>query len=556
MASEPYADDADVQYLHKNDIPHKIDLVLSAALNRKYENPLRVMYEAMGQLLGESPASGSDMRNAEGFRAAADLLPLGSTRDVVAALSGGCVVSLQQQLPPDTARVEPLTLAHPDGLKVYHRSIRFLLAMACQEVFPDRALCVEHAFALEETSLSNGEYCTFKGVAATDDDVLALTRAMNRLVKEDLHIEEVWLPLRSAPAPLCHALGQFAGYSAQAARRGTVACQRCRDYVRLWHWPLVPSTGRLTTFALQHVGDGFVVRFPNPSHPSRCSPFTDLPSLREVHDRAQAWGAACAVTCIGDLNAAIVGGHGAGLVAQDEAKTDGRIAAVARSIAARTGVRLVLIAGPSASGKTTFAAKLSLALQVAGVAALPLSTDDYYRCPDEPDYPRTSSGAPDHEVPEALRLHDLNDHLLKLAAGEEVETPIFDMVAQKPKAKGRMMRLPRGGVLVMEGIFCLNPDLTQRIAPEHKFRIFIAPISQVRFDDLEWLSHRTLRLLRRISRDFLHRGRSASSTLGKWDSVRCPSAIAPATSDRFPAMPLALPRVVMRCVAAPFCEPG
>ncbi|KAH3745607.1 nucleoside kinase [Pelomyxa schiedti] len=439
-------------------------------------------------------------------------------RVVVAASVEGLLMSLSETIPFHLASVVPVFWDSSEGHACLSRTLVFVLQMAVFKEFHESfLLTVEH-------SLGSGFMCLMDHgtTVATPEIITRLSKCMASLVEQDIPItitklshaeSELYMSGRNRPYSLA---------MIRASNQFTAKYSCCGDFLEVYRRPLGPSTGILKrfTFELLQYDVGFVLRFPDTTNPGILPTFTPDPRIVQVFKEGHSWGKVLSVACIGQLNQKVVAGDVKQYLALNEAVHNHKIVELSLTISQRVakGVKLILIAGPSASGKTTFAAKLALQLEILGITPTIVSVDNYYKPHSE--VPRDSSGNLDFEVLEALRIDTLNEHLLQLFSGEETQTPIFDFHTGKPKAATIPLTLQPGGVIIMEGIHCLNDCLTPRVPLESKFKIFLAPFTQMNLDESNFIPNSTGRLIRRIVRDYNHRGYSATDTLNRWASVR------------------------------------
>jgi uridine kinase len=293
----------------------------------------------------------------------------------------------------------------------------------------------------------------------------------------------------------------------------------CGAFMDLAHAPLVPRTSLLGVFDLMGYEPGFLLRYPPWDHPDRLSAFQENPVLFSIYREYKDWGKILNVTCVGHMNDLIAARSVRRFIQVAEALHDKKIAMIADRLGARRDeVRLILIAGPSSSGKTTFAKKLAIQLQVLGRNPVPISLDDYFVSRELT--PRDAEGRYDFESLKAIDVELLNQHLLQLMAGEEVEIPRFDFHTGGRRDKGVPLKLPSRAIIILEGIHGLNDELTPSIAKSHKYKIYVSALTQLNLDDHNRISTTDNRLLRRIVRDHQFRGHSALETLEMWPSVR------------------------------------
>lgn len=443
-----------------------------------------------------------------------------SDGDLFALKVNGLVMSLADALPARRATVAPVPFASPEGHSVLKRSLVFALMLAAERVHADAPffLTVEHSTGPSSTGfmcvVDNGER------QVTAADVARLAQAMDALVAEDRPIAIARLGYAEA-VEYFRAHGKaFSAALVEGSNEFSVRCSACDRHFAIYRRPLVPRTGLLRgRYALAPHGVGFVLHFPPPTGGPVGTVAPD-PVMLASYAEWNRWGKVLESSCVGEVNAKVFGHRAKDFIALCEAAHNEKIVQLSIRIqqAVAKGARLILIAGPSSSGKTTFACKLSLQLEILGIKPLTLSVDNYYKA--HADVPRDASGAMDFEVLEALRVDRFNEDLLGLLDGKVVETPIFNFHTGKPRAETLKLQLPPGGVVICEGIHCLNNDLTPRVPAEKKFKIFLAPLSQVNLDESNFLSNSVTRLVRRIVRDYRARGYSALDTISRWPSVR------------------------------------
>ena len=431
---------------------------------------------------------------------------------VVAALANGALVSLTYRVEVNSS-VEAVLLDSRLGAKVYRRSLCFLLTIAAKQLFPDRRLIIGH-------SLGRGYFYYFEGHASVPaEEIELLTGKMREIVSEGYPILRRVISYPEAVR-----------YFEENNQRDTVlllknrndqkiAVFACGGYMDLAHAPLVPNTKLLDVFDIMPYPPGFLLRYPPWNHPQRLAEFKENPVLFSIYREYKDWGKILNVQCVGHLNDLINARRVRQFIQVAEALHDKKIALIADRICERRDeVKLVLIAGPSSSGKTTFTKKLSIQLQVLGRNPFPISLDDYF-LPRE-QTPLDEEGNYDFESLWAIDVKLMNDDLLRLMGGEAIHLPRFDFhtgqrtIAPKPQA------LPDRALILLEGIHGLNDELTPAIPREQKYKIYVSALTQLNLDDHNRISTTDNRLLRRIVRDSQFRGHSASETLRMWESVR------------------------------------
>lgn len=431
---------------------------------------------------------------------------------IIAALLDGDLRELAYPLERD-ASVAPVFLSDSDGVRIYRRSLSFLMVTAISELFPDLQVVIDHSVPF------GGLFCRLLNRENfSAEELRAVEAHMRRIVEEDAPITKERVPLEEALA-LFQARGQDDKVRLFSRRRkGYLILYRLHDYRDYFHGYMVPSTGYLRYFALHLSPPGFILQYPRRHRPTELLPFTDSPQLTAVFREYGEWLRLLGVEDVGSLNEAIEQGRLREVILVSEALHEDRIAQIAHDIAEqRDRIRLVLIAGPSASGKTTFSKRLAIQLQAHGLRPFPLAMDDYFV--EREKTPRDEEGNYDFEALEALDLPLLNQQLLALMAGEEVTLPHFDF-RTGTRQKGPTVRLTPDHIILAEGIHGLNPSLVPMIPPENIYRIYVSALTQLNVDRHNRVPTTDTRLIRRIVRDALFRGYSAEETLARWESVR------------------------------------
>jgi uridine kinase len=437
----------------------------------------------------------------------------GESRDsIVGGRVNNEVVSLTFKVEVN-ATFSPVTMDSPEGARIYRRSLCFLLTIAATELFPERRLVIGH-------SLGEGYFYYFDGEMETADaGVALLSKRMRELVAQDLGISRRVLSYADALKYLSEINHTSAEQLLEHRSDAKIPVYECAGFCDVAHGALVQSTGSLAHFDLVNYPPGFLLRYPATGQPGTIQPFKEQPIVFSIFQEYKRWGKVLEVSNAGQLNNLVRRGEIQDFIQVAEALHDRKISEIADGIAARRAtVRLVLIAGPSSSGKTTFTKKLSVQLRVLGFNPVAVSVDDYFLSREQT--PKDEDGEYDFETIDALDVELLNDHLCSLLGGEEVEIPEFDFKAGKPRSSGRKLRLERRNIVMIEGIHGLNRQLTHRIQPETKFPIYISALTQLNIDDHNRIPTTDVRLLRRMVRDHQFRGYSALDTLSRWPSVR------------------------------------
>ena len=422
--------------------------------------------------------------------------------------------------------VTPITMAQSDGFRIYRRSLSFLLVTAVHELFPEATVYIDHSLTF------GGYFCQVQGREPfTAEDLARIEARMWEIVQADEPIRKERVPLNDAIA-LFEARGDDDKVRLLSRRRKDyLTLYQIRGFRDYFHGYMIPSTGYLSVFGLQAYPPGFILRFPRSDPPMYLHPFVDYPKLVGVFREYGEWLALMGVPDVGALNETIAGERVREVVLVSEALHEQRVAWIAAEISERqrnavgenaTGakegrVRLVLIAGPSSSGKTTFSKRLSIQLLANGLRPFPLEMDNYFL--DRDKTPRDEQGQYDFESLGALDVALFNDHLLRLLDGQEVTLPHYNFKTGLREV-GQKVQLRPDHVMLVEGIHGLNPELVPHVPPEVTYRVYVSALTQLNIDKHNRVPTTDTRLIRRIVRDAAQRGYSAQQTIDRWESVR------------------------------------
>ena len=413
--------------------------------------------------------------------------------------------------------VEFLDVRDPSGMRTYVRSLCFILYKAVSELFPQGKLYVEHP-------VSKGYFCNLRiGRPVELEDVGAIKQRMQEIIARDI-------PFHRTECHTAEAVRIFSerGMSDKVKLLETSGSLYTFYYtldgtVDYYYGNLLPSTGFVYLFDLVKYYDGLLLRIPNKENPMKLDEMVKQEKMLDIFKEHLRWNHIMGLSNVGDFNRACEKGLATDLIKVAEALQEKKIAQIADEIYRRCQDdtphgRLVLIAGPSSSGKTTFSKRLSVQLMTNGLHPYPISLDDYFV--DREKTPRDAKGNYDYESLYALDLKLFNEQLQALLNGEEVELPRFDFTKGKQEFRGERLRLDKRNVLILEGIHALNPELTPQIPDENKFKIYVSALTTISLDDHNWIPTTDNRLLRRIIRDYTYRGCSARETISRWPSVR------------------------------------
>jgi uridine kinase len=435
--------------------------------------------------------------------------------DILAALVNRRLVMLDFPLRGFQVELEAVRFPSREGEAVARRTASLILLVAARELYPEARLAVGQ-------SLGGGYFFSWHAPAPlTPPTVASLERRMEEICDEDRPFVRRSATLEEAEA-VFRASGEHSTLALLAAHRSsTVPVVQCGTFVDIAHGAIAPSTGRVRGFALVPYEDGLLLRFPRDGDPAHLPPLQPQPKLFACYRETRRWNEVLGVSNVGSLNRLCLSRDISDVIRIAEGFHEKKIAQIADAIAEQHGrVRLVLVAGPSASGKSTFIRRLAIQLRVAGIAPVGLSLDNYFldreRTPFGPD------GKPDFEAVEALDLELFNAHLAELLRGEEVAVPRYDFLRGRRADTERWTRQQLGPnqVLLVEGIHGLNPRLTEAVPEEGKYRVFISALTQLTLDDNNRIFTSDARLLRRIVRDRIFRGHPTTRTIDMWASVR------------------------------------
>ena len=408
--------------------------------------------------------------------------------------------------------VEFLDLYSPSGSRAYTRTLFFILCKAANDIFPGRKMVID-------IPVSNGYYCDLQSdVPLSEDDVARIRARMQEIIDAKMPIRRYECTTEQA-VKLFEEVGDMAKVRLlKTTGKLYTLYYDLGGYKDYYYGTLLTNTGQIHLFDLVKYYDGMLLRIPSLNDPSKLGELVRQDKLFEIFKEHHHWQDILGVRTIGDFNNAVDKGYTTELINLAEALQEKKIARIAEMIAERKNVKMVLIAGPSSSGKTTTCKRLSVQLLTNGIKPVGISLDDYFV--DRELTPKDSSGEYDYEHVEALNIKLLNEQMNALMAGEEVELPKYNFQTGKSEKSGHRLKLNGNEVLVVEGIHALNPMLTSQIPEENKFRVYASALTTILLDDHNYVPTTDNRLLRRIIRDYKYRGVSAQDTIRRWPSVR------------------------------------
>lgn len=408
--------------------------------------------------------------------------------------------------------IEFLDMHTSSGSRAYTRTLFFVLCKAVQDLYPGHDVVID-------IPVSNGFYVDVRlerDVMAEDVD--CIRKRMQEIVDARMPIRRYMVPTEDAIA-LFEEKGDVEKVKLLRTSGSLYTTYyKIGEYVDFYYGTLLTNTSQLYLFGLEKYYDGMLLRIPSLQNPDELGEVTRQDKMFEIFKEHHHWQDIIGIRTVGDFNAAVDAGHATDIINISEALQEKKIAQIAEQIAARPGVKLVLLAGPSSSGKTTSCKRLSIQLAVNGLKPLQISLDDYFV--DRERTPKDENGEYDYESIYALDLQKINDQFNALFRGEEVELPKYDFQSGKSKKSGQRLKMNDNNVLVVEGIHALNPELTAQIPNEQIFRVYASALTTILLDNHNYIPTTDNRLLRRIIRDYKYRGVSAQDTIHRWPSVR------------------------------------
>ena len=408
--------------------------------------------------------------------------------------------------------IEFLNLLSPSGIRTYTRSLFLVLCKAVHDLYPTSSVVID-------IPVSNGYYCNLKlGHEITTEDVDRIRTQMQEIIDAKMPIQRYETTTEEA-VKMFTELGDI-----QKAKllksSGSLYCVYyvLDDYKDYYYGSMLTNTSQLHLFGLEPYFDGVLLRIPSTQDPSKLGELIRQDKMFEVFKEHHRWQSILGIKTVGDFNEAVKNGLATDLINVSEALQEKKISQIADTIAARKEIKVVLIAGPSSSGKTTFCKRLSVQLLASGVKPVQISLDDYFV--NRTETPKDENGELDYESIYALNIPLINEQFNALFRGEEVELPKYNFQTGMSEKSGKKLHLGENNILLVEGIHALNPALTEQIADDKKFKIYASALTTILLDDHNYIPTTDNRLLRRIVRDYKYRGCSAQETIHRWPSVR------------------------------------
>lgn len=429
--------------------------------------------------------------------------------EVIACMCNNEVRSLNLELNED-CKIELIDLNSKDGMMIYIRGIMYIMAKALNELYPDALLTVNY-------QLSNAMFCELDNMKITNEMINKIHARMQEIIDKDLEIKKIKMSKEEA----------LKFYDKEKTLKGRVQVDTeheygaslyyCEDYFNYFFGVMPISTGYTKVYDIVKYKDGFIVRYPNWKTPTKLSPFVENKKLLATLDEYEDIYKAIGINTIYKLNREVKKDNAQDAILISEALHEKKIADIADNVAKDKKIKMVLIAGPSSSGKTTFAKRLGMQLRLNGIKPVTISVDNYFV--ERAQNPKDEYGNYDFECIEALDTELFNRHLVQLLNGEEILVPTFDFTEGTKKYNGETMKLADDEILVIEGIHCLNDKLTASIPKEQKYKIYISALTVLNIDYYNRISTTDTRLIRRIVRDNQFRGYNAKHTIQMWYSV-------------------------------------
>lgn len=432
-----------------------------------------------------------------------------SENPIIACNCNNEIKALNYDINEDTT-IELIDFSSMEGKRVYIRGLIYIMAMAFNKLYPEIKLTVNY-------QLHNSMYCDISNIKVTSEMLKNVRRKMEEIIEKDIPIMKIQMTLEEAEKffeekNIVNGKLQF-----EVKTKKDISIYKCEDYYNYFYGVMPISTGIIKIFDIVKYNNGFLIRYPSRNNPNKLAEFIETKKLSstllEYSDIHKVLG----VDTIGKLNKKVREGTITDYILLDEALHEKKIAQIADNVVKNKEVKMVLIAGPSSSGKTTFARKLGMQLRINGLKPVTISVDNYFV--ERENNPKDEFGNYDFECIEALDLELFNNHITKLLNGEEIDVPKFDFTVGKKHYDGTKLKLEEDEILIIEGIHCLNDKLTSSIPRNKKYKVYISALTVLNIDSYNRISTTDTRLIRRIVRDNQYRNYSALHTIKIWYSV-------------------------------------
>ncbi|ACO84977.1 nucleoside kinase [Clostridium botulinum] len=406
----------------------------------------------------------------------------------------------------------PVDITDSMGLKTYVRTLQFIFIKAVLDLYPESTVVIEH-------SLGKGLYGEIhKTLSLNENDILKIKNRMNEIINKDIKIKKISVKKERA-------IEIFNEYKMKDKVRllNHIPHEEVKLYeldgrYDYFYGPMAYSTGAIKNFDIMYYDPGFILRYPREKDPFNIPEFVEYKKLTKIFRETEKWAKILDVGDVGALNDKVVYGEIKDIIRVSEALHEKKIANIADMIYDKENIKMVLISGPSSSGKTTFANRLGIQLRVNALIPVPISLDNYFV--NREDTPKDENGDYDFESIDALDIDLFNEDLKHILNGEEVQIPTFNFKKGKREYDGKKIKLPKSGILIVEGIHGLNPILTREIPDKNKFKIYISALTQLNIDNHNRVSTTDVRIIRRLVRDYLSRGYKGEETLKMWPSIK------------------------------------
>ena len=428
---------------------------------------------------------------------------------VLAAKFNNEYVNLQYEIEKD-GEVELIDVSTKEGMRVYRKTLIFILGKAFEKLYPEGKMTVDY-------QLNNSLFCDTDNIEITDEFIEKLNKEMKEIVQKDLPIKQVIMTREEAKKLYDETNTTKGRLQYDLTNNKKIYMYYCEDYYNYCYETIGDRTGVVKIFEVSKYRDGFLIRYPNSRNPEKMPDFIETKKLAWAMDEYEDIHRILDMDTVYKLNKAVEENKIKEVIMLDEALHEKKISDIADNVAKNRNVKMILIAGPSSSGKTTFAQRLGIQLKINGLKPVTISVDNYFV--ERENTPRDENGEYDFEHIEAIDLQLFNDHLTKLLNGEEIEMPEFDFHIGSKKYNGKKLKLQQDEILVIEGIHCLNDRLTSSISKDQKYKIYISALTVLNMDRFNRISTTDTRLVRRIVRDYQFRGYTAKDTIRKWNSV-------------------------------------